>query len=178
MASILLTASFARHNVTDKRATFQVGDAQKLPVADGSFDAVVAGLVMNFIPDQSKAISEMKRASRPNGIVGAYVWDYASGMQMMRYFWDAAVALNSSAASLDEGQRFPLCHPDPLATLFQDAGLADVTVRPIDVPTIFKNFDDYWTPFLGGQAPAQGIAYLSQTIGVLNCASVYASICL
>jgi SAM-dependent methyltransferase len=148
--------SFARHNVTDKRATFQVGDAQKLPVADGSFDAVVAGLVMNFIPDQSKAISEMKRASRPNGIVGAYVWDYASGMQMMRYFWDAAVALNSSAASLDEGQRFPLCHPDPLATLFQDAGLADVTVRPIDVPTIFKNFDDYWTPFLGGQAPAPG----------------------
>ena len=57
--------SFARHKVTDPRATFQVGDAQKLPVVDGSFDATVAGLVINFIPDQAKAVSEMKRATRP-----------------------------------------------------------------------------------------------------------------
>jgi ubiquinone/menaquinone biosynthesis C-methylase UbiE len=78
--------SFARHRVTDKRATFQIGDAQKLPVADGSFDATVAGLVINFIPDQTKAVSEMKRATRPHGVVGAYVWDYAGEMQMMRHF--------------------------------------------------------------------------------------------
>jgi len=148
--------SFACHNVIDNRATFQVGDAQKLTVADESFDAVVAGLVINFIADQSKAVSEMKRAARPDGIVAAYVWDYAGEMQMMRYFWDAAVALNPGAASLDEGQRFPVCQPDPLTALFRDAGLADVTVRPIDVPMTFKNFDDYWMPFLGGQAPAPG----------------------
>ena len=81
--------SFARHKVTDKRATFQIGDAQKLPVADGSFDATVAGLVINFITDQPKAVSEMKRVTRPLGVVGAYVWDYAGEMQMMRHFWDA-----------------------------------------------------------------------------------------
>jgi SAM-dependent methyltransferase len=148
--------SFARHKVGDKRATFQVGDAQKLPISDNSFDATVAGLVINFIPDQPTAVSEMKRATRPHGIVAAYVWDYAGEMQMMRYFWDAAVALTPSAASLDEGQRFPVCHPEPLAALFRHVGLADVTVQPIDVVTTFKNFDDYWTPFLGGQAPAPG----------------------
>jgi hypothetical protein len=77
-------------------------------------------------------------------------------MQMMRHFWDAAVALDARAASLDEGRRFPVCHPEPLADLFQKAGLADVKTRSIDVPTVFRNFDDYWTPFLGGQAPAPG----------------------
>jgi phenylacetate-coenzyme A ligase PaaK-like adenylate-forming protein len=44
------------------------------------------------------------------------------------------------------------------ARLFTGAGLADVQVRPIDVPTRFRDFDDYWTPFLGGQAPAPGYA--------------------
>ena len=148
--------SFARHKVTDQRATFRVGDSQALDVPSGSFDAAVAGLVINFVPDQSKALGEMRRATRPGGIVAAYVWDYAGEMQMMRRFWDAAVALDPSAIPLDEGRRFPVCHPEPLKTLFQGAGLTAVTVRAIDVPTIFKDFVDYWTPFLGGQAPAPG----------------------
>ena len=148
--------SFARHKVIDPRATLQVGDAQQLPVADGFFDATVAGLVINFIPDQAKAVREMKRATRPGGTVAAYVWDYAGEMQMMRRFWDAAVALDPSAIPLDEGRRFPVCQPGPLARLFEQAGLSGVAVRPVDAPTVFKDFDDYWTPFLGGQAPAPG----------------------
>jgi hypothetical protein len=98
----------------------------------------------------------MKRVTRRRGVVAAYVWDYAGEMQMMRRFWDAAIALNSDAIRLDEGRRFPLCSPDPLTRLFQDVGLGAVEVRAIDVPTVFKDFDDYWTPFLGGQAPAPG----------------------
>jgi len=148
--------SFARHKVIDKRATFQIGDAQKLPVADSSFDATVSGLVINFITDQPKAVSEMKRVTRPLGVVGAYVWDYAGEMQMMRHFWDAAVAMDPGAASLDEGHRFPVCNPASLAALFRKAGVGEVETRLIDVPTIFRNSDDYWTPFLGGQAPAPG----------------------
>jgi len=118
--------------------------------------STVAGLVINFVSDQTKAVAEMKRVTRPRGVVGAYVWDYASEMQMMRHFWHAAVALDTNAASLDEGRRFPVCHPEPLADLFQKAGLADVKTRSIDVPTVFRNFEDYWSPFLGGQAPAPG----------------------
>jgi ubiquinone/menaquinone biosynthesis C-methylase UbiE len=78
--------SFARHKVTDQRATFRVGGSQALDVPSGSFDAAVAGLVINFVPDQSKALGEMRRATRPGGIVAAYVWDYAGEMQMMRRF--------------------------------------------------------------------------------------------
>ena len=77
---------------------------------------------------------------------------------MMRYFWDAAVALDPAAAELAEAHRFPLCQPDPLRLLWTDAGLGAVTVSPIEVPTVFVDFDDYWGPFLGGQGPAPGYA--------------------
>lgn len=146
----------AASRVRDARASFRVGDAQQLPVVDAEFDGVVAGLVINFVPDQARAVASMCRAARPGAIVAAYVWDYAGEMQMMRRFWDAAVALRPAARELDEGRRFPLCHPEPLRRLFEASGLLDVAVEAIDAPTVFRDFDDYWSPFLGGQAPAPG----------------------
>jgi len=112
--------------------------------------------VLNFVPAQARALAEMRRAVRPGGAVAVYVWDYAGQMQLMRRFWDAAVALDPAAAELDEGRRFPVCRPEPLAALFQQVGLRDVQSGTIDVPTVFRDFDDYWSPFLGGQAPAPG----------------------
>jgi SAM-dependent methyltransferase len=138
------------------RADFRTCDAQALPVGDGEFDAIVSGLVVNFIPDQAKAAAEMRRTARAGGTVGAYVWDYAGEMQLMRHFWDAAAAQNPAARELDEAKRFPLCQPKPLENLFASAGLRDVAVTAIEVPTVFKDFDDYWSPFLGGQGPAPG----------------------
>jgi hypothetical protein len=100
----------------------------------------------------------MARAVRPGGVVAAYVWDYAGKMDLMRHFWDAAAALDPAAAELDEGRRFPICRPEPLAALLTQAGLREVEARAIDVPTRFRDFDDYWSPFLGGQGPAPGYA--------------------
>jgi hypothetical protein len=105
----------------------------------------------------------MVRVVRPGGLLAAYVWDYAEGMQMMRHFWDAAGTLDPGACELDEGRRFPLCKPEPLTNLFQTAGLKKIEVCAIDVPTVFRDFEDYWSPFLGGQAPAPGyVTSLSQ----------------
>jgi SAM-dependent methyltransferase len=148
--------AFARERVNDPRAEFEVGDAQALQAASATFDAVVSGLVLNFVPEPDRAVSEMVRVARPGGTVAAYVWDYAEGMQMMRHFWDAAGELDPRARELDEGRRFPLCGPEPLTELFRTTGLDKVEVRAIDVPTVFRDFDDYWSPFLGGQAPAPG----------------------
>jgi SAM-dependent methyltransferase len=150
--------AFARDRLNDLRVRFEVGDARALQASSATFDAVVAGLVLNFIPEPGRAVSEMARVARPGGIVAAYVWDYAEGMQMMRHFWDAAGALDPSAVELDEGRRFTMCKPEPLTDLFQTAGLEKIEVRAIDVPTVFRDFDDYWSPFLGGQAPAPGYA--------------------
>ena len=149
---------FARDRVRDPRVEFDIGDAQALRADTSTFDAVVAGLVLNFVPDPDRAISEMARVTRPGGTVAAYVWDYAEGMQMMRHFWDAAVAVDPKARELDEGRRFSLCKPEALADLFWKAGLVEVKVRASEVPTVFRGFDAYWSPFLGGQAPAPAYA--------------------
>ena len=118
----------------------------------------VSGLVLNFVPEPRRAIAEMARVARPGGTVAAYVWDYAGKMELMRYFWDAAVMLDPTALEFDEGRRFPICQPTPLAALFESVGLQKVEVRPIDISTHFRDFDDYWSPFLGGQGPAPGYA--------------------
>jgi hypothetical protein len=100
----------------------------------------------------------MIRAVRARGVVAAYVWDYAGKMEMMRYFWDAAGSLDPAALDFDEGRRFPICAPAPLLELFESAGLRSIDVRPIDVPMRFRDFEDYWWLFLGGQGPAPGYA--------------------
>jgi len=125
-------------------------------VETATCEAVVSGLALNFILRPEQAIAEMARAARPGGCVAAYVWDYAGRMQFLRHFWNAAVALDPGAIELDEGRRFPLCNPGPLAELFQGAGLTRVEARPIDVWTAFTDFDDFWSPFLGSQGPAPG----------------------
>ncbi|MCX5195559.1 class I SAM-dependent methyltransferase [Streptomyces sp. NBC_00249] len=137
-------------------ACFVVADALSLPVRDGACDAAVSGLALNFLADPDAAVAEWARVVRPGGLVAAYVWDYAGGMELLRHFWAAAVALDPAAAELDEGRRFPGCRPDPLRALWTRAGLADVAVAPIEVPTVFAAFADLWEPFLTGQGPAPG----------------------
>lgn len=147
--------AYAQKQIADPRFEVQVSDARSLPFADGSFDAVVSGLVLNFVPDQGGAAKELRRVAVEGGTVGAYVWDYAGGMQMMRYFWDAAADLDPAARASDEGERFAeIASLKGLGGLFDVAGFQDVRTRAIDVPTIFRDFDDFWTPFLSGQAPA------------------------
>ena len=144
----------ARRLTADNRAQFTQGDATALPCGAQTFDVAVSGLVLNFVPDVLQALAEFRRVLRPGGIAAAYVWDYAEGMQMLRYFWDAAAAVDPGGVALDEGERFPLCRPDTLAETFRSAGLDDVTVRPLVVETGFRDFDDFWDPFLGGQGAA------------------------
>lgn len=147
----------ARKNLPDPRASFEVGDAQALAVPAASKDAIVSGLVLNFVPDRARALAEMKRVARPGACVGFYVWDYpGGGMQMMRAFWRAATTLDPNAAELNEDRRFPFCTPDGLTALARAAGLANVECEAIEVPTVFKDFADYWRPFTLGTGPAPG----------------------
>lgn len=147
----------AQLNVSDGRATFEVGDAQALPLDDDSRDVVASALVLNFVPDMPKALSEMKRVTRPGGAVAFYVWDYpGSGMEFMRAFWDAAIYLDPNASDFAEGKRFPFCTPDGLTELATNAGLQSIECSAIEVPTVFENFDDYWRPFTLGAGPAPG----------------------
>ncbi len=139
-----------------EQADIRVAGGEELPFGDDTFDLVVSGLVLNFVPDPLAAVVEWKRVLRRGGSIAAYVWDYADGMEFLRCFWDAAVGLDAAAASLDEGVRFPICRPERLADLFGRAGLSAVRTGELTVDTRFTGFNDYWTPFLAGQGPAPG----------------------
>ena len=142
----------------EERMVFHRGSAERLPLDDACVDVTVSGLVLNFAPDANAALAEMARVTVRGGTIGGYVWDYAERMQPMRLFWDAAVKLDPDAARLDEGTRFPLCRPAALTGLFTRAGLLKAEATPIDIPTRFADFEDYWRPFLGGQGPAPAYA--------------------
>ena len=144
----------ARAAVDDPRARFTAGSAAATGLDGDSVDVAAAGLVLNFVPDLPAALLELRRIVVPGGLVAGYVWDYADGMEFMRRFWDAAVAVDPSVAELDQGRRFPIAAPGPLGTAFERAGFADVAVRAIDIETRFADFDDFWQPFLGGTGVA------------------------
>jgi SAM-dependent methyltransferase len=149
---------YAAAQLADSHASVVVADARALPFRDATADAVVSGLMLNFVADRRHAVQEMRRVCRPGGVVAAYVWDYPGRMDLMNWFWDTAVELDPPAAALHEGVRFGFCRPDALRAIATGAGLTDVVVDDIVVPTVFRDFDDYWTPFLSGHAPAPSYA--------------------
>jgi trans-aconitate methyltransferase len=144
---------YARKTVTDERASFEVRSAAELP--DGPYDTVVAGLVLNFIPERVEALRQMREIG---STVAVYVWDYSDGMELMRYFFDAMIEVRPQDREHDEGLRFAFCTAQGLDGLFSEGGFTKVDLREIVVPTEFASFDDYWQPFLGGQGVAP--AYL------------------
>lgn len=145
--------SVARQSLPEEIA-LHVGNASAIPLPANSVGVVVSGLVLNFVADLRPAFSEIRRVATPGATFAAYVWDYAEKMELIRYFWDAAVALHPEAAKLDEGLRFPLCRPEALQSELGASGLRGIEVAAIEVETRFLSFQDYWEPFLGGQGPA------------------------
>jgi SAM-dependent methyltransferase len=144
----------ARRNLSDARAAFLTADADALPYRTGGFDVAVSGLVLNFLPDPGAAVAAIRERLRRGGTVAAYVWDYADGMEFLKFFWEEAVTSDTRAATLDEGRRFPLCREPALDALFRAGGLAQVDTYAVEIPTNFATFEDYWTPFLRGTGPA------------------------
>lgn len=151
------SAGFIAHARTlnqNPRISFQVATLADLPQAPDGYGAVVAGLVLNFVPDALEALRAMRRRAAPGGLVAAYVWDYSGRMDFLQAFWEAAVALDPTTKTLDQSERFPLCRPERLESIFREAGLSQVSTGAIEIPTVFSSFADYWQPFLAGVGPA------------------------
>ena len=143
----------ARHQLSDPRVRLDVGDAQNLRYPDASFDGCLSLLVLNFIPDASRALMEMHRVTRPGGRVTAAVWDYGEGMEMLRIMWDTAVALDSAAEPRHE-RTMPYCRKGELAALWIESGLQQAEETSLSIPREFESFEDYWVPFLTGVGPS------------------------
>jgi ubiquinone/menaquinone biosynthesis C-methylase UbiE len=131
-----------------------VAAGENMPFADGGFDATLAQLVVNFMPDAEVGVREMARVTRPGGLVAGCVWDYSGGMTLLRAFWDAAHEVDPErAATADEGiMRW--CGEGELAELWRSAGLEDVRFGELVVSAGYADFEDLWSPFPTGIAPS------------------------
>lgn len=143
-----VTACAARFPDADVRRAA----AAELPWPDDGFDAALAQLVVNFLPDPVAGVAEMRRVVRPGGVVAACTWDYGAGMRMLRQFWDAAVALDPAAP--DEAGTMPCTTGPELAAAWRDAGLLDVRTTALQVSTDYADFDELWAGFELGVGPA------------------------
>jgi SAM-dependent methyltransferase len=137
-------------------ADLRHGTAEELPFGDRTFDVVLSQLVVNFMTDATRGVSEMSRVARRT--VASCVWDYAGGMTMLRAFWDAALEIDPDAP--DEARVMPNAAPGELQALWEGAGLRDVRTGELRVSADYRDFDDYWSPFPSGLAPT-GAYYVS-----------------
>ena len=125
----------AADHVGDGRARFEVADAQALPFIEASFDVVVSGLVLNFVPEPHQAVREMHRVVRPGGVVGATVWDFEAELSPSGPLRRALKAMAIEVAPLPGTQA---------SALFEQAGLEDVDTTTIEVSVAFADIADFW----------------------------------
>jgi SAM-dependent methyltransferase len=131
------------------------GAAEHLPFVDGEFDAALSQLVVNFMTDAPAGVAELRRVTRPGGIVASCVWDYAGEMWLLRHFWDAAAAVDPDrAASLDEGVAMRWCSEAELRSLWEGADLEAVETGALVVSAAYEGLDGLWAPLEGGVGPA------------------------
>jgi len=135
-------------------AQFLVADGAVLPFADDTFDRCFSLLVLHFVPDPILAISELCRVTRPGGVVAAAVWDAGGGVLVNRMFCDTAAALD------DSGEAFrrvtfsrPMTNPGELTRAWHSARLLEVEEATLTIRMEFKDFADYWAPYIGGDGP-------------------------
>jgi SAM-dependent methyltransferase len=139
-------------DVDVRRAT-----AEELPFADDRFDRVLAQLVVHFMTDPVAGLREMGRVTRPDGQIGACVWDHAGGAGPLSTFWQAVA--DTDAEGPDEAG-LPGTQEGQLADMCAAAGLRDIESSALTATVSFASFADWWDPYLLGVGPAG--AYVRQ----------------
>jgi SAM-dependent methyltransferase len=133
--------SYAKATPTAATVAFRVGDAQALPYSNDEFDAATMALVISFVPDPAKAVTEMKRVVKPGGTVAAYMWDFAGGGFTLRPLNEALTGMGVNLP-LTPGQMNS--RREALLMFFETAGLVDIELRTIEIEVSYPDFDNYW----------------------------------
>lgn len=145
--------NYAREQIGN-RGRFLVADGAVLPIRDGAFDRSLSQLVLHFVPDPLAAIGELRRVTRPGGVVAASVWDAGGGVMVNRLFCDTAAAVAPGGESFR--QRIfgrPMTQPGELARVWRQTGFVGVEDTTLTIRMDFESFDDYWAPYVGGDGP-------------------------
>lgn len=138
----------------DPRIVIRQGDATALPFDNDYFDRAMALLVLHFVPEAPKAIAEMARVVRSDGVVAAAVWDHLGGMPVMRMVLDTMAPLDEAADRLRAHYCFqPMMQPGEMREAFESQGLKDVEEKSIMIRMNYQSFEDFWAPIAAGEGP-------------------------
>jgi len=144
----------ARTEARDPRLAFRVGDAVAIDLPDGSVDRCYSLLALNFVKQPKRAVQEMRRVTRPGGVIAAAVWDFAGGLTYQRLFWDTASALDPDAdRARARHYAAGLTWPGELEAAFAEAGAREVVGSSLTMRMVYANFADYWEPIANAQGP-------------------------
>ena len=144
----------ARCQPVGKRAEFRLADAQALPFPEASFDVVASVLVVNFIPDRPRALSEMRRVTRPRGHIASCVWDFAAELSPS---WPLRLGMRRIGADVPQVPGTKDLSRGALASLFEKGGLDEIVTTSIDVTVAFADFDEFWRAQTPRYAPTTKI---------------------
>lgn len=132
-------------------ADVRPGTGEQLPWAGAEFDVVLAQLVVDGMNDARRGAAEMRRVARPGGVISACIWDFESGMTLLRAVWDAALEVDAELArSLGADRRNPFSRPDELEELWRITGLERVELGRLEAGADYIDFGDLWYPFANG----------------------------
>ena len=132
--------AFAKIREGARRAHFRVGDAQALPFPNGSFDVTIMALVISFVPDPVKAVSEMARVTRPGGWVAAYMWDVAANRAPHSPCYATMSALGFPVPSRPSNAS----ELNIMRSLWEQTGMQSVETQMFEIPVAYSDFDDFW----------------------------------
>jgi ubiquinone/menaquinone biosynthesis C-methylase UbiE len=135
--------SYAQSRKGAEGIQFQVADARSMPFEDERFGVAASALVLNFISDREKAVSEMRRVVRRGGTAAAYVWDFANRRGTSQHLHSAVMELEGPGYRPAE-LNAESTTPENLKALFDAAGLTDVVTRSFEISVTHRDFDDYW----------------------------------
>jgi len=136
-----------RHPGVDAR----VGVAEQLPFPDRSVDVTLAQLVVHFLRDPVAGCREMRRVTRPGGVVAACVWDFAGGGGPLSRFWEAARELDPE---VDDESAWSGTREGQLAEYLTRAGLTGVEQGALVIEVEHESFEAWWEPYTLGAGPA------------------------
>jgi SAM-dependent methyltransferase len=139
-------------------AEFLRGDAMALPFPADRFDVAVMALVVFFLPDPAKGISEMRRVTGPGGTVAAYAWDLFGGglpLEPIRAAMRAMGIAFQSPSSSSASQMVAL------QELWNEADFEELETREITVQRSFASFEEYWRTSTAGTSLGRTVAAIS-----------------
>jgi ubiquinone/menaquinone biosynthesis C-methylase UbiE len=147
IASAMLAA--ARQRLNGSSFWPVAADGQALPFKDGSFDAVVCQLGLQFFPHPEVGLREFHRVLRRGSCAAACVISTPDRAPVWGILADVLSAYLPEQRHVIQ-LSFALADPKRLADMFSNAGFRDIRVERQRHEDSFDSFDDYWRPIEAG----------------------------